>query len=554
MKAPVFLVFLLIFQFPLAGRAVSESQWSVPANMTFCGIELTLTPGARAEIQKTVDKLTVKPEYHQELKRRISVFMPWVEDALKRCGMPEDLKYLVIQESAFVGDAVSSSNAVGFWQFKDFTAREMGLTINGEIDERKHLYKSTLAAAKYFYQNNRYFDNYLYSVIAYYAGGGGSMAYIDPSLFGARKMTLDSNFHWYPLKALAHKIVFEKYIESAPIPEVWLEAHYLTPGKTLTEICAEWTVHPDSFRKYNLWMVGSRTPQTGKTMVGFIPRKPAGLMSGSPLHNGRLPEIQPGFAGPEIPVFRAGAPVSEGRVGSPYHHTPMLWDDGFRAEYIWIEKPLSPQQAAAAGGIQADDFLAWNPQTAGLKLLPPNTWYRKTDPREGNIWVTTGGENWAVVAEACDVPEKKLKKLNRVKPAQNKALPAGLRVELREKGPKEPILLDPPEKLKGKKDTEYYSPTANQAGVLPRERSNQPVVCVPEGKGVVCQVSMPEAVQPFPAIRGNWVTHEVRKGEEVWLLAKKYDTRSDLIRKVNQLGSNRIRPGMKLRVFLTENI
>ena len=73
---------------------------------------------------------------------------------LKENGIPDDFKYLAIQESGFISDAVSSSNAVGFWQFKKLTADEVGLRVDRKIDERQNIVTSSRGAAKYLQKNN----------------------------------------------------------------------------------------------------------------------------------------------------------------------------------------------------------------------------------------------------------------------------------------------------------------------------------------------------------------------------------------------------------------
>ena len=70
--------------------------------------------------------------------------MHFVEEILKRQGIPEDFKYLAIQEGEFISDAVSSSNAVGFWQFKKASAQELGVRVDAAVDERKHIIASTV--------------------------------------------------------------------------------------------------------------------------------------------------------------------------------------------------------------------------------------------------------------------------------------------------------------------------------------------------------------------------------------------------------------------------
>ena len=548
-----FIISGIVFFFISLDAVFGTSTITVPEKMSFCGIQLTLTPAAREEIQKTVYKLTHKPEYHQELKRRIDIFMPWVEDALKKSGVPDDLKYLVIQESAFIGDAVSSSNAVGFWQFKDFTAREMGLIVNEGLDERKHIYKSTLAAAKYFYQNNRYYDNYLYAVIAYYAGGGGSVEYVNPAFFGARNMTLDSDFHWYPLKALAHKIVFENYIQESNIPDVWLEAKYLSPGKTVEEFCMLWAVHPDSFRKYNLWLLKGKLPETGKSQIAFIPRIPEGKINGMPIHTGQLPELLPISAGPEIPLPSVNVKASPKGEIVPFYKVNMLWDEDFRSEYIFVESSISIEQGAIAAGISTKEFRAYNSDLPATSLLPVGAWFRSTDPEIGDFWIAKAGQTWAQIAMATGLEETKLKRLNRVGRKDVAEPGIGRKLWLREKAPKNVWVLQPPDRgTKKIGNQSYISLNEDSFRMLPNEIKHLPVVCKPEGKGVVCKVEMPDVVKNLPPIRSSWVTHEVKKGEEVWILAKKYDTRGDLIRKINQLGKDRLRTGMKLKIFITE--
>ena len=98
----------------------------VPHKMQFAGMTLTIRDDARREIQKDVDALTAGPRYFQIKAERAKTYFPIIEKIFEEERLPVDFKYLSLQESALVPDAVSSSDAVGFWQFKDFTAREMG--------------------------------------------------------------------------------------------------------------------------------------------------------------------------------------------------------------------------------------------------------------------------------------------------------------------------------------------------------------------------------------------------------------------------------------------
>jgi len=549
--------FLLILLLMLTGREIYAlpKPYEVPAQISFCGIELTLTPGVRQEILKTVVKLTHNEEYLKTLQSRIDVFMPWVEEALKKSGMPEDLKYLVIQESAFIGDAVSTSHAVGFWQFKDFTAREMGLTVNDQVDERKHIYRSTLAAARYFYQNNRIFDNYLYAVIAYYAGGGGSMAHIDPDKFGAKKMTLQADFHWYPLKAIAHKIVFESYISSGGRPSVWLESQWVSGTKDLHMLSAEFNVPSDSLKKYNLWMLQNRIPGSGKPYLLFIPRKPAGSPQTLQITSEIIPVLKPGFAGPEIAIPELIPPIYSGKNSNPKMYSHILWDQDFRDAYVYSTEQQSLEVLAALQGISVENFRKWNPiLTSQNTQSESGTWYLTTPPDKLKYWVVKQGETWAYISEVTGISETKLLALNR-ESRKNIYPESGRKLQLRKRLKKNEkyLVLQETEKMK-KSEYPVLQIQSDDALILSKDLNHQPVICKPEGKSVLCKVVIPEEIRPFPLIKSQWLIHEVQKGEEVWMLAKKYDTRGDLIKKVNQLSTARIRPGMKLKVFFVESL
>lgn len=63
--------------------------------------------------------------------------------------LPPDLAYIVVVESAFLTGSTSSAGAAGPWQFQAATARQYGLTVSGEVDERYDLAKSTHAASRY---------------------------------------------------------------------------------------------------------------------------------------------------------------------------------------------------------------------------------------------------------------------------------------------------------------------------------------------------------------------------------------------------------------------
>ncbi|NEU69707.1 lytic transglycosylase domain-containing protein [Spirosoma agri] len=143
------------------------------------------------------------------LKARSAPYFAVIEPILGRHGIPNDFKYLPLIESAWQSNAVSSAGAVGYWQFMDETAQDMGLSIAPGNDERTDLRKSTEAACKYI--------RFLYSklgswtlVAAAYNGGVG-MVQRKISKVGHRDyyaMTMNAETGYYLYRILAMKELF----------------------------------------------------------------------------------------------------------------------------------------------------------------------------------------------------------------------------------------------------------------------------------------------------------------------------------------------------------
>jgi hypothetical protein len=84
--------------------------------------------------------------------------------------MPDDLKYVAIAESALRPHAGSSKGAIGFWQFLRSTGQKYGLRINDEIDERRNIFASTLAAIKYLKELHQMLGSWTLAAAAFNMG------------------------------------------------------------------------------------------------------------------------------------------------------------------------------------------------------------------------------------------------------------------------------------------------------------------------------------------------------------------------------------------------
>ena len=108
--------------------------------------------------------------HFQSMKGKSPRYFKIINKSFDKRGVPQELKYLSVIESALNNNAVSPVGAVGPWQFMAPTGQFMGLTVNEKIDERRDWGKSTNAAAKYLNYLYDQLQDWLLVVAAYNSG------------------------------------------------------------------------------------------------------------------------------------------------------------------------------------------------------------------------------------------------------------------------------------------------------------------------------------------------------------------------------------------------
>lgn len=146
---------------------------TMPGELTFCGEQV---PMNKLDVRERLDRELLVNTYWQSSSvlahKRAARWFPLIEPILAREGVPDDMKFLALIESGLT-NAVSPKGATGFWQFMQGTAESHGLTVNGEVDERYHVERSTEAACRYLKEAYAQFGSWSLAAAAYNLGSGG---------------------------------------------------------------------------------------------------------------------------------------------------------------------------------------------------------------------------------------------------------------------------------------------------------------------------------------------------------------------------------------------
>jgi membrane-bound lytic murein transglycosylase D len=171
------------------------------------GLSIKLNPQAVSFVEgysaENNDKLT-------RMKSWGRPYFDLIESVLSKHGLPTELKYLSVIESDLKATATSWVGAAGPWQLMPQTARQLGLKVGRNHDERRDYSKSTNAAARYLTDLHNTFNDWLLVIAAYNCGPGPVFSAIRKS--GSRNFWALQNY--LPLESRNHvkKFIATHYI------------------------------------------------------------------------------------------------------------------------------------------------------------------------------------------------------------------------------------------------------------------------------------------------------------------------------------------------------
>jgi len=177
-----------------AGEAVPLARWDVAERLER---EFLLSLGNPAQVVLWL--------------KRSARYFPYIERELRRAGLPEDLKYVAVIESALLPGAYSHASALGIWQFIASTARRYGLAVTSGWDERRNPERSTAAALAYLRELRQRFPDWPLALAAYNAGE----ARIDQALrhqgvSSYYQVALSEETERYVFRTLAAKLILSE--------------------------------------------------------------------------------------------------------------------------------------------------------------------------------------------------------------------------------------------------------------------------------------------------------------------------------------------------------
>ncbi|CCH00096.1 lytic transglycosylase catalytic [Fibrella aestuarina BUZ 2] len=137
----------------------------------FCGEAVPIDRSSISrQWMRTLMQCQAQREELYVLRKRAAVFFPVIDPILRRFSIPYDFRYIPLAESALVNDCVSPKGASGYWQLMPQTARELGLIVNDEIDERYDMEKATIAVCRYLRDLYRELGSWTLVAAAYNGG------------------------------------------------------------------------------------------------------------------------------------------------------------------------------------------------------------------------------------------------------------------------------------------------------------------------------------------------------------------------------------------------
>jgi len=249
-----------------AGTAVERTHvlvYPVPKVLEFAGEKILMDdPDLRERFD---NEIIVNTHFHSStifMIKKSNRWFPQMRPVLQKYDIPEDFLYLSMIESG-LSNGRSPKGAIGFWQFLSSTAKELGLEVTSQVDERYDPVKSTEAACKYLLKAKAKLGSWSNAAAAYNMGIRGLTRQMDKQKVDSYyDLLLNEETSRYVFRILSMKQIMENQKKYGfninednlyPVEDVKIvEVNQTIPD--LTEFAFEQGINYKILKRHNPWL------------------------------------------------------------------------------------------------------------------------------------------------------------------------------------------------------------------------------------------------------------------------------------------------------------
>lgn len=356
---------------------VKSVAQELPGSLFIGSVNVKIEGDARAIIEKEIANLNANQKYLSNLVAKMNLYFPIIEKILAEEGIPDEFKYLCVQESAFNPEAMSSSNAIGFWQFKRETATEVGMRVDGVIDERKHIAAATKGAAVYLSRNNLILKNWVSTLLSYRLGLGAVRRMTDIDWAYKNEVIVNSSTNWYVLRFLAYRHFMEKQykLSKNSSSATYLFEYNNSRGKNLTDIAQELDIPLADVVVNNTWLKSTTVPDD-KDYIVYLP------VNNQQYSDLKIKNDQKKLSEDQVAIRQdLGFPVLV-RITQVYSaNEPIFYEINGKKGILAVQGD-TPKSIATRARVNLKRFMKFNDLNGNDRIIPNEVYYlKKKDSR-----------------------------------------------------------------------------------------------------------------------------------------------------------------------------
>lgn len=452
---------------------------------------------------------------------RSTKYLAFMQEELKKAGLPLDLAYLSMIESGFNPKAYSKAQAVGLWQFMNGTGKQYDLRVDTYVDERRHVEKSTKAAVAFLADLYRDFGDWHLAVAAYNGGPGRVQTGLNK--YGVTSFWDLAKEQYLPLETKRYVPKLIAAIIIAKEPEKY----------GFTQIA-----YADRLR-YDTLTVGPN-----------LSLEALALISGSPLQtiiNLNL-ELSKGKTPPNISRYTVKIPLATKELASKnLSRLHQVATTTYKTHTVSKKDTLASvckKYGISRTTLLKANKLRSNKLIAGKNLRIPysTTSYKLLSDNEPAAIAASGenailhriksGETLGQIAARYNVSTAEIMAWNSLNNPKKLQIGQQLSIRGSEESTSAPVLT-----LAATKDKKLLT-------------EQQPVVAKATDSSVPVLAARPKIVHKVPsqkpAENSNW--YMVKRGDTLWRIAQKFNVQPTHIQRWNNLKSANLQPGTRLKL------